>query len=271
MAGRLLIPVLLLTASLPAGEPRGKFAGFVARLSDEDAAMREKAAKALIAQGSPALPDLRAGLAEAKTDAHRATIREVIAAIEKREPHGIRFAASMLKIRIDLNYVNGKDFRYLIQLRNGSDKPVVLWPYFSLRVLDREGREVKPSTRRGRWGLRSKRYLQEIEFLEIPPGESRMIKETLATYMHDPEFIEGWQIPQAGDYTLEFTYHFDRAAAKKGCDPAWTALDDPKQPWNRALELEHVFTAKMRVFKPRPRGVNPHDPHGGGSPHGKKD
>ena len=65
--------------------------------------------------------------------------------------------------------------------------------------------------------------------------------------MHDPEWIAGWNVPGPGVYTLEFTYSFDRAAAKKRCDPKWKPLDDPKQPWNKALELTHTFRAEMRV------------------------
>jgi hypothetical protein len=65
--------------------------------------------------------------------------------------------------------------------------------------------------------------------------------------MHDEKCIEGWEVPEPGTYTIEFTYRFDRAAAKKGCDPAWQAIDDPQQPWNRALEMTHVFRAEMAV------------------------
>ncbi len=52
-------------------------------------------------------------------------------------------------------------------------------------------------------------------------------------------------------YTLELTYAFDRAAAKKRCDPKWKPLDDPEQPWNQALELKHTFRIELRVQPPR--------------------
>jgi len=51
--------------------------------------------------------------------------------------------------------------------------------------------------------------------------------------------------------SLEFTYRFDRAAAKKRCDPEWKPLDDPEKPWNKALEFEHTFRTEMRVHESR--------------------
>jgi hypothetical protein len=243
---RLLITLLACVAVLPAAD--SEYAPLVARLGDEDPAARETARQALVAHGSPALPDLRAALETAKAEAHRAAIRDVIAAIAKREPHGIRFEARLPKLRIGLDEVNADAFRYTIRLRNGGEKPVVLWPYFSLRVLDDKGRAVAPSLRQGRWGLgRSKRYLERVGFIEIKPGETHVTTEALSRYMHDFALILGWKLPGPGEYTLEFTYDFDRTAVKKGCDPAWKALDDPAQPWNRAVEAKHVFTAKLKV------------------------
>ena len=32
--------------------------------------------------------------------------------------------------------------------------------------------------------------------------------------------------------------------------PAWEKLDEPEQPWNKALEMTHVFTAEMTVARP---------------------
>jgi hypothetical protein len=251
---RFLIAILACAAAVPADEPEAKYTALIQRLCGKKPSERETARKALLHHGSPALPALRGALEAARTEAQRTAIREVITAIEKREPHGIRFEVGLPKLPLDLAEVNRDAFRYTIRLRNGGDEPVVLWPFFGLRVLDAKGHEVATTLSQGRWGLgRSPRYLELIEFIEIPPGESRSIPAGLARYLRDPELVLGWKIPRAGEYTLEFTYDFDRAAVKKNCDPAWKALDDPAKPWNRALAVKHVFTATLKVTERDPK------------------
>jgi hypothetical protein len=89
--------------------------------------------------------------------------------------------------------------------------------------------------------------LAGVRFVVLKPGETWSFREGLKRYMHAAQSITGWQLPGPGRYTLEFTYHFDRAAQKKRCDPGWKLLDDPAQPWNKALELRHRFTTEMSV------------------------
>ena len=132
--------------------------------------------------------------------------------------------------------------------RGGSSFAPPSDPYLALRVLDADGNEVKPARRLGRFGRRrSGCYLERVKFVTRAPGEAWSLEESLTRYMHDADLITGWTLARAGTYTLEFTYHFDRAARKKRCDPRWKPLHDPERAWNKAIELKHVFRTEMRV------------------------
>ena len=122
----------------------------------------------------------------------------------------------------------------------------MLWPYFKLRLIDGAGDEVKVR-RRGRWGRRKRAYLLDVPFLELPAGTYKNYKFSLARYMLDPDAILSWKDLLPGKYTLEITYHFDRAAAKKRVRMPLDGIDDPKRPWNRAPEFSHVVTATLNV------------------------
>lgn len=229
--------LLLLAAPLLAGE----FDAMIAKLKDP--ATQERAARALVAQGTPALDDLRAAAAD---PALKERIEGIVKEIETREPRGLRFHAGVPRMRLALDDVNGEGMKLSIGVANRGKETLVLWPYFSMRLLDAKGNEVKPKLRIGRWGLgRPERWLEEVEYVKLAPGETWGFTTPLSRYMHDDSCIEGWEVPEPGTYTIEVTYRFDRAAAKKGS--TWDGVDDPGKPWNRALEMTHVFTAEMAV------------------------
>jgi len=240
---RYILPLaLLLTVPLAAGE----YDGLISNL--ENPALCQGAARALVAQGTPALPELREALAAASDETLELRLAGIIKEIELREPMGLRFNAGAPKMRITVADVNLDGFGFSVSVRNRGQETVVLWPYLSLRVLDAQGKEVKPALRRGRWGLgRSKQWLEDVKYVELKPGEAWSFLTPLTRYVHDESFILGWELEQAGTYTLEFTYRFDRAAAKATCDPEWELLDDPERPWNRALVLTHTFSGELRV------------------------
>ncbi len=224
----------------------GQFDALIGKLRDP--ATREGAARALVAEGTPALGELRAAAADA---ALKECVDAIVKEIESREPRGLRFHAGVPKMRLTLADVNANDFKLAIGVVNRGTETVVLWPYLSLRLLDAKGQEVKRKLRQGRWGLgRSKRWLEDVEYVTLAPGETWGFTTPLSLYVHDDTWREGWEVREPGTYTVEVTYRFDRARAKKGCDPEWEALDDPEQPWNRALEMTHVFTAEMTVAGP---------------------
>jgi len=231
--------LLLVALPLLAGE----FEPFLRKLKDP--ATRESATRALIAQGTPALEELRAAAAD---PAIKEQVEAIVKEIEEREPHGLRFTAGVPKMRLTLADVNREDMKVSIGVQNRGTETIVLWPYLSMRILDVNGQEVKKSTNIGRWGRgRSKRWLEDLKYIELAPGAKWATVTPLTRFMFDESFIEGWEVPEPGTYTIEFTYRFDRAKAKKTCDPEWDALDDPEKPWNRALEMTHVFTAEMTV------------------------
>jgi hypothetical protein len=241
----LWMAVALVAVSV-AGE--GEFDRWIEKLQSADRAEQERGRRILLARGTPALAALRRARLAAADPAVKARLSGVIQAIERREPHGLRFQAGMPKMRLELDHVNGKEFKYAVTVRNLSDKTVVLWPYLRLRVLDADGKEVAFALRRGRFGLRrTENLLEDVKFVTLEPGKTWSFMEGLALYTHDPEWIAGWKLPRAGTYTLEFTYEYDRATQKKKCDPKWKLLDDPAQPWNKALEFKHTFRTEMRV------------------------
>jgi hypothetical protein len=247
---RALLLLALLALLPPAFGDEELVALWLGKLTGPDKSKHDLAQDVLVRQGTPALSQLREALGKASGREAHDRVAAVIREIEKREPQGISFDAGMPKMRIFLDMVNEDRFECVIRVRNRSEKTVVLWPFLSLRVLDRKGEEIKPSQRIGRWGRRkSANLLEEVRFVTLAPGKTWSVATGLKRYMHDPEFITGWQLPAAGSYTLELTYHFDRAAQKKRCDPNWELLDDPKQPWNKALETKHTFTAEMKVDK----------------------
>jgi hypothetical protein len=232
----LLVPLLL----------AGEYDALIARLRDP--ATRESAERSLVERGTPALPELRAAAADPALEER---IEGIVKRIEAREPHGLRFHAGVPRMRLTLGYVNGDDMKLAIGVSNLGGETVVLWPCFAMRLLDAKGQEVKPKLRQGRWWLgRPKRWLEEVEYVELAPGGKWGFTTPFSRYVHDADLIEGWEVPEPGSYTIEVTYRFDRAAAKKGCDPGWDALEDRERPWNRALEMTHVFTAEMTVAGP---------------------
>jgi len=244
----LLWIAVALSASLAAGQDQSEFAPWITKLQDPDPAQQEIGRRVLLARGTPTLADLRRALPACGDAETKARLVSVIREIERREPHGLFFHAGMPKMRLTLDLVRGDAFRYALTVRNRGDKAVVLWPYFRLRVLDTAGNEVAPATRIGRFGLRrSENVLEGIRFVTIEPGKAWSFKESVARYMHDPEWITGWKLPKPGTYTLEFTYEYDRAAQKQRCDPKWKLLDDPAQPWNKAPAFKHTFRTEMRV------------------------
>jgi len=231
--------VLLLGLPLLAGE----FDSLIGKLRDPET--RESATRVLVARGTPALGELRAAAADPGI---KECVEAIVKEIEKREPHGLRFNAGVPKMRLTLAYVNSDDMSLSVSVRNLGPETLVLWPYFSMRILDANGAEVKKSVHLGRWGRgRSARWLEGVEYVTLEPGRNWGFTTPLSRYMHDDTWIEGWEVPEPGTYTIELTYHFDRAAAKKSCDPKWDALDDPEKPWNRAVEMTHVFTGEMVV------------------------
>ena len=244
----LLWIAVALSASVAAGQDQSELAPWIAKLRDADPARQVIARRVLLARGTPALADLRRALPACGDAEAKARLVSVIREIERREPHGLFFQAGMPKMRLTLDLVKSDAFRYALSVRNRSDKTVVLWPFFKLRVLDAAGDDVAPATRIGRFGLRrSENVLEGIRFVTLEPGKTWSFLESLARYMHDPEWIPGWKLRKPGTYTLEFTYEYDRAAQKQRCDPKWKLLVDPAQPWNKALAFKHTFRTGMRV------------------------
>jgi len=240
--------VLILGLLGVAAAQEAQYDRWIEQLGSADAAKRETARRVLLNAGTRALGEVdRAG--EAATDgATRERLIALAKEIRQREPHGLQFQCGMPKMRLTVDVVNGEEFQFAVRVRNLGAKPVVLHPFLALRVLDAAGKELKLARRLGRHGLRPDGCLLEtVSFVTLQPGETWSFTDGLRRYMHDPEWILGWEIPAPGTYTLEFTYRFARAAFKKTCSCGAAAHDDKGKPWNDALELDHTFTAEMEV------------------------
>ena len=239
------LPLLALTAlSLPPDDQAIRLASLVG----SDPKARDSARRYFLRRGTPMLAALEGAAAAAQGEAEKAVLLGLAKEIRRREPHGLSCHVGLPKMKLTLATVNGRQFDYSVTIENRGAKPVVLLPYLALRVLDSDGNEVKPSSRRGRWGRRRDDHtLGGVEFVTIEPGKRWSFKDRLERYMHDPRWITGWKLPGAGNYTLVFTYSFDRAAWKKRGKQDWKPLNDPKQPWNVAPEFQHSFKVEMRV------------------------
>ena len=230
---RTSIALLFLAAVLWADDPQ---VTWIEKLSAPDAAVRERAERALLRQGTPALAALRAK-AETTSDADtQARITKLIAEIEKREPQGLRFFVGLPKMKLTVD----TELSFNITVENRSSANVVLYPYLSLRVLNSDGSEAKRSRKLGRSGLRLHDHpLGGVKFITLKPGEKWTVREKLKQYMHDPKWITGWKLAAPGTYTLEFTYAYDRKQAN--------GLNDKEHPAHKAVAMKHTFQQKLKL------------------------
>ncbi len=242
MARMLLIAVGMLS-SLALAAPQDPLVDFCG--SDEK--KQTRAYRTLLRQGTPRLPAIQDRLKNCKDDALRQRLQKLVTAIKKSEPHGLQIRIGVPKLRFDAARIASTKPGLLITIRNKSAKPVTLWPYASLRLLDAQGQVVKPR-RQGRWGLRVKRcYLLDVEYVTLAPGELWRKPFSLARYLLDLDSLLSWKDVPPGRYTLEVRYHFDRAKAKKRVRIPLPDIDAAKHPWNHALEIDHVVTAELTV------------------------
>jgi len=216
--------------------------------ASDDAATRDVARREILRVGTPLLKRLDEAHKASRDKDTKSRIAALIDEIKKREPHGLRFHCGLPKMKLTPAIVRGREFQFSVSVKNLSDEERVLYPYLTLRVLDAQGNPVPYSRRLGRGGRRPPgNPLERIRFVTLKPGQSWAFQDCLVRYMHDARWINGWKIEKAGSYTLEFTYAFDLAKAKEGCDPQWNRLDGAKEPWNRAITDSHTFSTRMTV------------------------
>ncbi|MHC4959588.1 MAG: hypothetical protein ACYTGN_14575 [Planctomycetota bacterium] len=219
---------------------------WIDRLAGPDEKYWEQAHKVLLQQGSRNLQQLNRTFHGSKDEAAKKRLLKVIEEIQAAEPYGLQFSAGMPKMKLTRALVNAGKADFAVRCRNYGEDPVVIWPYMRLRVLDPQGKELKPSTRIGRHGRgRAKNRIDAIKWVTLQPGEAWSFTEGLDRYMYDRDFILGWKIEQPGKYTLEFTYHYSMTEAIKGHDKQWAPPKDHMV--RKANELTKKFTTTMRV------------------------
>jgi hypothetical protein len=236
---RAALAALFLALPVTAGEPLP-----LDRLRAGDADARAL----FLRRGTPALDELVAARDAEKDPERKQRIADVVAEIERREPHGLRFRVALPDQAPALADANGPDFAFDVVVENRGGRAMVLLPYLTMRVLDAKGDEVKTVRNLGRWGRRkSANLLDDVSFRTVEPGKEARYRIGFAHYGCDPDRILAWKLPAAGSYTLEFTYRYVRAEWTGRCDPDWPALADAERPWNRAPEFTHTFTETLRV------------------------
>ena len=219
----------------------------IKKLGDSDIAVRDEAAKKIVEAGEPALPKLREALKTADGEA-KAQLQKLIDTIDR--------AAVLKKIKIEielpkeqpsLKLVRGA-FQFSVKITNDNNEEVVLWPYLSLKITDKDGKEPERTRWMGRWGEREKQcFLECVPFWTIKSHATMEFKDGIASYVHDFQAIAGWKIAAAGDYTLSLTASFKRAEFKAHCKKCGNDHDDAKWAWNKAVELERTVEAKLTV------------------------
>ena len=227
---------LLLLATTVASADKNLYPKWIAQLRGPDA---QRAHRSLLRAGTYALKELRRAAHDASSPEAAALAplaKKLIADIEKREPHGLLFSAGMPKMALTVATVNSGAFKYAVRVKNKTGRKVKIWPFLRLRLLDAAGNEVKRSQRLGRAGLAGR----PPQPVTIEPYEIWSFQDSLKRYMHDPDWITGWKIAAPGNYTLEFTYHFDAAAARKRWGPKGADGDS-------ILAFKHTFTTEMHV------------------------
>jgi RNA polymerase sigma factor (sigma-70 family) len=154
-----------------------------------------------------------------------------------------------------LAQVNTGRFRVQFQLENTSKEPLILWPYLTLKVLDGDGQSVRLSRNLGRYGLRSgnNSILEDVQFVTLQPGATHTFDVSLFNYLWNSKAIQSWELKAPGTYTLELHYRYDRAEAKKEFGAGSKDIDNPKNPWNVAHELDRSMQIKVRVGDSAPK------------------
>jgi RNA polymerase sigma factor (sigma-70 family) len=148
-----------------------------------------------------------------------------------------------------LSLVNAAKFRVQCQLKNTAKEAIVVWPYLTVQVLDDQGKPVPVSQNLGRFGLRldGKSALEGISFVTLEPGAIHTIDISPANYLWDSMAIKGWKLKAAETYTFELRYHYNRADVKKSLGADANDIDNPKQRWNQAVEIDRKMQVKVRV------------------------
>jgi RNA polymerase sigma factor (sigma-70 family) len=148
-----------------------------------------------------------------------------------------------------VSQVNDGQYKVTVQMKNTGGQDAVVWPYFSVEVLDAKGEAVPPARVVAKYSprLREKAILEEMDFITLKPGQAHGVEVNFNLSAHDPETLTGYQLPGKGEYTLHVHYLFDQAEIKKRFGDGCKDLDNPSRPWNRAVQLEKQVEVRIQV------------------------
>ncbi len=222
--------------------------GWIAKLGDERIEVRDEAAAALRKAGAPALPKLRAALEKAAERELKARLQGLVATIERDALlASLTWELVPPKDGLDLATATGDGDCLVLRISNAGDKTVVVPAWATLAIRDAAGAEVDSHMYLGKFGVREGCLLKAFAFREIPAKGSVELRFGLKNYGLDPEAMTGWILPKAGEYSLAFSLKFARAEFIARCPDGCRTHGAAERPWNKSVELERSFTAKLVV------------------------
>lgn len=222
---------------------------WVGKLSDDDPAVRSEAARQLTALGADALPALRTARDGARDPDHRIVLERLIADIERElffKNLGIDLV--LPEAAPTLEAVANSGYPFTIRLSNANDRDVLMLAYFTIRVLDKDGRELERDDDFARMGaLFYDCYLDNVRFRTLAAGATVDVPADLGAEPDPVGFHLGWKIPAAGEYTVEVTYAYDRATWMAKCRAGCAHHEEEGRKWNQAIEWSRTVTTKITV------------------------
>jgi hypothetical protein len=165
-----------------------------------------------------------------------------------QKPQSLSLSVDLPNMRPTVAEFNEGQFKVVVTITDCGRDNVVVWPYFSIKILDAKGEPVPPSRQSSRYMRSNERsVLEEMDFVNLRPGQAYGVEVNFRVGMNDPQVITSYQLPGKGEYTLQFNYHFDREAIKQQFGVGCKNLDDPDRPWNRAVDFAKKVEVKIDV------------------------
>ncbi len=152
------------------------------------------------------------------------------------------------------------DFIYwevTLRFKNEEMKEVVLCPFIHVKVLDAKKKELESDAYIGA-GFVSEDLIDDIDrrIVVVPAGKTVELAVNLGNNDMGDHLV-GWDFEQAGTYTVQLSYDYDRNAFQKTFFQApfivgkekldWART--PERNWNRAVEMKR--TAEVKLVKPK--------------------
>lgn len=151
--------------------------------------------------------------------------------------------------------VNSIRYKFDIKVTNPTETPATIAPFFNVKVFDADGEEVRAATYTERSRPKSAQSktkqaerADEVRFLTVPAGKSRLIPASFAKFDHDPRFNIAYKFARSGSYEVRMIYGFNKEKfVKLFALEDFEHLDDEDRQWNSVHEMTRNFSAKLKI------------------------